>query len=332
VLGTGEAFELPTVTDDQLRAYCADEHQADLLRRLGTQDTLFVPLVVRDALTGVLTLASALPNHFSRADVELATELARRMAMAIDNARLLEATRDALHLRDEFLRVASHELRTPLASLRLTAESLLRAGELDRAVPRKVLDHSLLRVLGNTARLEQLTGELLDVTRIEQGRLELQLDEVVLDALAREIVEGLELDLAAAHCTVSIECETPVVGRWDPSRLQQVVTNLVTNAAKFGAGKSIEIRIERVGDEARLAVTDHGIGIDPARRPYVFDRFERAVSSSSYGGLGLGLYIVRSIVIAHGGTVSVDSEPGAGATFIVTLPCAGPVAERHHIQ
>ena len=100
------------------------------------------------------------------------------------------------------------------------------------------------------------------------------------------------------------------------------MTNLVINAAKFGAGKPIEIRIERVGEAARLVVIDHGIGIDPARKAFVFDRFERAVPSSSYGGLGLGLYIARSIVVAHGGTIEVESEPGDGATFTVNLPCA----------
>jgi signal transduction histidine kinase len=103
-----------------------------------------------------------------------------------------------------------------------------------------------------------------------------------------------------------------------------VVTNLVSNAIKFGAGKPIAIRIDRIGDAARLTVADHGIGIDPARLPYVFDRFERAVPSSSYGGLGLGLYIARSIVVNHGGAITVESEPGAGTTFTVTLPCEPP--------
>jgi signal transduction histidine kinase len=98
----------------------------------------------------------------------------------------------------------------------------------------------------------------------------------------------------------------------------------VSNAAKFGAGKPIEIRIERLGADVQLTVTDHGIGIDPARRPFVFDRFERAVPSSRYGGLGLGLYIARSIVVAHGGTITVDSELGTGTTFTVTLPCSVP--------
>jgi signal transduction histidine kinase len=328
VLRTGEVVELPAMTEDQLRASCVDEHHAELIRRLGTRSTILVPLRVRDAVIGALALVSATPNRFGHADVELAMELGRRMALAIDNARLLEETRRALHLREEFLRIASHELRTPLSSLRLSTQALLRAAERKRAVSPEVLDQSLRRVLGNTLRLEQLTSELLDVTRIEQGRLGLNLAEIALDTVVRQVVEHLEPELAASDSSVSIECAAPVLGRWDASRLDQVVTNLLTNAAKFGAGKPIEIRIERIGDAARLTVTDHGIGIDPTRLPHVFDRFERAVPSSSYGGLGLGLYIARSIVDAHGGTITADSQLGAGATFTVTLPCAGPPSRR----
>jgi signal transduction histidine kinase len=179
-------------------------------------------------------------------------------------------------------------------------------------------------VLGNTVRLEQLTSELLDVTRIEHGHLDLNPVEVALDDLVRQAVEHLQPQLATSRCPVTIECEAPAIGRWDPFRLDQVITNLLTNAAKFGAGKPIEIRVEPVGDTARLTVTDHGIGIDPKRLPYVFDRFERAVPWSNYGGLGLGLYIARSIVLAHGGTITADSEPGAGSTFTVILPCEAP--------
>ena len=327
---TGQALEAPVLTDEQLRSYCVDDHHAELIRRLGTRSAVYVPLCARDAVIGVLTLVATTPNRFARADAELAVDLGRRMALAIDNARLLEQTRRALHLRDEFLRIASHELRTPLASLRLSAQGLLRAAERNRTLSPESLDRTLRRVLGNTVRLEQLTSELLDVTRIEQGRLHLDPIEVALDAIVRDAVDHIEADLAAAGSSVSIECAAPVVGRWDPSRLDQVVTNLLSNAAKFGAGKPIEIRIEQLGAAARLAVIDHGIGIDPARRPYVFDRFERAVPSSRYGGLGLGLYIARSIVVAHGGTITVDSELGTGSTFTVTLPCSGsdPSSER----
>jgi signal transduction histidine kinase len=324
VVQTGKAVESPVLTDEQIRTWCVDDDHAELVRRLGAQSGMFVPLCARDTVIGVLTLISVTSNRFARADAELAVDLGRRMALAIDNARLLDKTRQALHLRDEFLRIASHELRTPLASLRLSAQGLLRAAERNRTVSPEILDRTLRRVLGNTIRLEQLTSELLDVTRIEQGRLHLNPIECALDAIVREAVDHIEADLAAAGSAVSIECAAPVVGRWDPSRLDQVVTNLLSNAAKFGAGKPIEIRIERLGTSVRLTVTDHGIGIDPARRPHVFDRFERAVPSSRYGGLGLGLYIARSIVVAHGGTITVDSEPGAGSTFTVTLPCAAP--------
>lgn len=324
ILRTGKPFEIPELTDDQIRAYCVDDGQVELIYQLGARSGVFVPLCARDAVVGVVSLVATAPNRFGRADADLAIDLGRRMALAIDNARLLAETRRALHLRDEFLRIASHELRTPLASLRLSAQGLLRAAERNRTVSPEILDRTLRRVLGNTIRLEQLTSELLDVTRIEQGRLQLNPVEVALDAIVREAVEHIEAELHAAGSSVSIACAAPVIGRWDPSRLDQVVTNLLTNAAKFGAGKPIEIRIERLGAAARLAVTDHGIGIDPARRPYVFDRFERAVPSSRYGGLGLGLYIARSIVVAHGGTITVDSEPGAGSTFTVILPCAGP--------
>jgi len=208
----------------------------------------------------------------------------------------------------------------------LLSRTLLRFVLEEGGVQRVVLDRTLRRVLGNTARLEQLTSELLDVTRIEQGRLHLNPSEIALDAIVRQAVGHVEAELTAAGSSVSIECAAPVMGRWDSSRLGQVVTNLVSNAAKFGAGKPIEIRIERLGADAQLTVTDQGIGIDPARRPFVFDRFERAVSSSRYGGLGLGLYIARSIVVAHGGTITVDSELGAGSTFTVTLPCSVPEA------
>ncbi len=330
-LRAGKVIESPVLTEEQLRSYWVDEHQLELVRQLGARSGVFIPLYVRDAVIGALTLVSMSPHRFTRADTELAVELGRRMALAIDNARLLDETRRALHLREEFLRIASHELRTPLASLRLSAQSLLRAAERNRAVSPEILDRTLRRVLGNTARLEQLTSELLDATRIEQGRLDLNPIEIALDAIVREAVEHIEGELAAAGSPVSIECAAPVVGRWDPSRLEQVVTNLVTNAAKFGAGKPIEIRIARRGADAQLAVTDHGIGIDPARRPHVFDRFERAVPSSRYGGLGLGLYIARSIIVAHGGTITVDSELGTGSTFTVTLPCTASESSKDQL-
>ena len=290
VLRTGEALELPVLTEDQLRAGCVDEHHAELVRRLGARSVVVVPLYVRDAVIGALSMASATPNRFA------APTSSSRWSSA-GASRWRSTTRGCSRRRGGRCTcarssswIASHELRTPIASLRLSAEALLRAAERKRAVSAEVLDKMLRRVLGNTVRLEQLTAELLDVTRIEQGRLDLVPRR---DRARRGRPERWSTSSPArgAGSAVSIECAAPIVGRWDSSRLDQVVTNLVINAAKFGAGKPIEIRIERVGDAARLVVIDHGIGIDPARKAFVFDRFERAVPSSSYGGLGLGLYI-----------------------------------------
>jgi signal transduction histidine kinase len=325
VLQTGARINMPEATPEQLRISCTDDRHFELAQRLGARSGVMVPVAVRDQRLGVLTVLSGTPHRFAPADVELVTELGRRIALWFDNARLLDETRRALRVRQEFLSIASHELRTPLATLRLTAQGLLRAAETGRAVPPEFLVRRLRRVLSRTTRLEQLTSELLDVTRIEAGRLELVRSELSLVALVRDVVEQLEPELTAARCPVTVDCPEPITGEWDGSRLEQVLSNLLSNALKFGPGQPIELRLARAGDRAIVTVTDHGIGIDPARRPYIFDRFERAVSSASYGGLGLGLYIARSIVVAHGGTLEVASEPGQGATFTVVLPLgAGP--------
>jgi signal transduction histidine kinase len=181
-------------------------------------------------------------------------------------------------------------------------------------------DSGLNRLKHGTQRLQRLTQELLDVTRIEHARLDLNPVNVDLAALARQAAEGLEFDLAAAGCAVQIEADAPVPGVWDSSRLEQVITNLLSNALKFGPGRPIEIRVGAAGDVAKLAVRDHGLGIEPDRQAGIFNRFERAVPTAQYGGLGLGLYIARRIVQAHGGDLRVESQPGQGATFTLTLP------------
>ncbi len=169
-------------------------------------------------------------------------------------------------------------------------------------------------------KLSRLIEELLSVSRIQAGRLELVLAEVDLSSVAREVAEHFKQDLARAGSTLSLAAGEPVVGRWDRHRLEQVLTNLIANATKFGAGKPIEVVVTRDGGTARLVVRDHGIGIAPERLPRVFERFERGVSASEYGGMGLGLFIVQQIVAAHGGTVEVESTLGDGATFTVALP------------
>ena len=150
------------------------------------------------------------------------------------------------------------------------------------------------------------------------------LSEVDLGAVVRAVAARFEPELAGAGCPLSVRCDGPVTGRWDASKLDQVVTSLLSNAIKFGAGGPIEMALAEEGGKALLSVRDHGIGIDPAHQARIFERFERAVSAKNYGGLGLGLYISRATVEAHGGTIKVESQPGAGSSFTVEIPCAGP--------
>jgi signal transduction histidine kinase len=176
-------------------------------------------------------------------------------------------------------------------------------------------------------RLSQLMDELLDVSRISSGRFSLHVEPVDLGALVRETAARFEPEVLRLGGRLEVEAPERVEGRWDRQRLEQVVTNLLSNALKYGDGKPVQVRVAKVGTSARLVVRDEGIGIarDALRR--IFGKFERAVSERHYGGLGLGLYITRQIVDALGGTIQVESEQGQGATFIVELPLSPPAAE-----
>jgi PAS domain S-box-containing protein len=230
--------------------------------------------------------------------------------------------RDADRLKDEFLSAASHELRTPLATLRLQAQTLSRALSSGRA-DEPAVRGKLGKIEAQLDRLEALVNTLLDVSRVVAGRLELAPEQLDLAQLARDAVLRFE-EAATGSGTELVLRARPAVGRWDRTRLEQVLTNLLQNALRFAPGKPVEISVGERDGRVVLAVRDHGPGIAPESRARIFERFERAAEARSLGGLGLGLWITRQIVEAHGGSISVESAGGAGAVFTVTLPREAP--------
>ncbi|WP_257458561.1 GAF domain-containing sensor histidine kinase [Archangium lipolyticum] len=323
-LRTGQPVLLANLDEQVVRKanLSRDERYFDILRTISFRTGMVVPLVARGKTLGsILFVSSAARRRYSEAELDLAQEMARRAAVCIDNAWLYREAQEAIHLRDDFLSVASHELNTPITSLRLSVQGLMRRA--DSELP-QTAQRALRTAEQQTRKLAGLIKELLEVSRIHAGRLHLQLEWMDLSSVLREVIERHGQSLTRAECPLTLHVQEAVTGRWDRSRLEQVVGNLLSNAIKFAPGRPIEFSLSREGGTARLVVKDQGIGIAPDRMPHIFGRFERAVSSVNYGGLGLGLYIVHEIVTALGGSVRVESKPGEGATFTVELPCSGP--------
>jgi PAS domain S-box-containing protein len=238
-----------------------------------------------------------------------------------ERERLYREAREAIEIRDAFLSVAGHEFRTPLGALTLTLQNLGRRAQRDG-------DASFARRLEaperQVRRLVKLTDDLLQVGRIHSGRFVLERAEMDAAALAHDVVERLQDEASRVGSALVLSVDGPVPGFWDASRLDQVLTNLITNALKFGPGKPVEIGVIADGEGLVMTVRDYGIGIAPENQERIFERFERAVPERSYSGIGLGLWIARQIVEAHGGAIRVESEPGQGAFFRVSIPGSPP--------
>lgn len=228
----------------------------------------------------------------------------------------------AVRVRDEFLSVASHELKTPLSSIKLQLQ--MRKKALDAGGESAIWSASEFRKMvaddeKQFDRLNRLIDDMLDVSRLTAGKFYLKPEPMELRALVQEVVDRFSIQARAGGSTLSLEAGAPVRGQWDWYRLEQVVTNLLTNAMKYGEGRPIQVTVKAEGQKAVLIVKDHGIGIAPSDQSRIFEQFERAVSPNEVSGLGLGLYITKQIVVAHGGSISVKSELGQGSEFRVEI-------------
>lgn len=274
-------------------------------------------------------LAEQASRHESELlQARLDQERSNAAALAAANARLAEAldsARRALEARDQFLRMASHELKTPLTSLRLTLHNVLRR----ESPPDADKVARVLNVVNaQTLRLQKLVDELLSVVVLEAGQLRISFEDVNVAAIVRRTVEALDPLVQSAHCAVTVDGPASVRALCDPFWLEQAVTNLLTNATKFGAGAPVEVTVTEHDGSAVIRVVDHGIGLADTDRARLFDPFVRGVSADHYGGLGLGLFIVKQVVDCHGGRVDVASGPEGGAAFEIVLPLQPEAAVR----
>lgn len=334
VADTLVALAVPLLADSAA-VHLAEEDGS--LRRLAVHDLLgsdppgthavVLPLAIRDTTLGQLTLVSA---GRVRAMIEegLATELAARAAVALQNAILYRRAEAAIAIRSEFIQIAAHELRTPLTPLSLQVETLLRSSRAAGADASASRFEADIAATGRyVQRLTTLVDRLLDVSDLGLGLPRLAREPVDLAALASEVASGVTDQAREAGATLEVRAPGPVRGAWDRRRLGQVLGHLLSNAIKFGAGTPIVVTVGSDGERARVAVRDHGPGIGPADRARIFERFERGVSLRRHGGFGVGLWMAREIVRAHGGTLTLASEPGQGATFTLEVPIVTAAAE-----
>jgi len=319
VMRTGKA-SMVRGTPEEIRLRLPATY-SPFLQRYPVHSWMVSPLKVDRRVIGLISVFRfrEAPAYGSE-DLEFLQQLSDRAALAIDNANLYTKAQHAIELRDDFISIASHELRTPLTPLTMQLQLLREHMKVSELTPEA---RPLLKLLENSDeqihRLTRLVEDMLDISRIHTGRLNLVRAPMDLSDLTRQVIDRFTPQAKAAKCDMLLAAPHSVVGQWDASRLEQVIVNLISNAIKYGAGKPIEVSVSSLGDRASLVVRDYGIGIAPEDQKRIFNRFERATSIRRFGGLGLGLFISQQIVEAHGGRIFVESAPAEGALFRVEL-------------
>jgi PAS domain S-box-containing protein len=331
VICTGQPEIVEEITDELLVQSARDEEHLRLVRSLGLKSYLCVPLVVSGKAVGALTFATAESGRrYSRADLMLAEDLSHRAAVAIENANLYQALKEEDRRKTEFLALLAHELRNPMAPLRNGLQVLRLASNNGPAA--QEAQGMMERQLHHLVRL---VDDLLDVSRISRGKIQLRKERLNVAEVIRSAVETCEplIKKQEDELTVTLP-EQPVYVDADSTRLTQAVCNLVSNAAKYSDRDSrIWLTVAREGEQAVIRVKDTGIGIPANMLPKVFDLFTQVDRSleKAQGGLGVGLTIVKRLVELHGGTIEAHSEGyGKGSEFVVRLPAVAPAVQESH--
>ena len=321
IIRTGELEIYPVITDEMLVQAAPDEEILRILRELGYSSGMSVPMMMRDEVIGVLQFATTESGyHYDEQDLSLAQDLARRAAMAVDNARLYAEAQKAIAVREDFLSMAAHELKTPVTSLRGFAQLLVRQLDNNREIDPERLRRALDTINQQSDRLFRLIIRLLDLSKLEAGKLVLEPELTNLTSLIERVVDGFSTGTDIHQ--LEIQAPETFQAIVDPLRIEQVITNLVDNAIKYSPeGGPVKINLSRQADRHNilLVVKDQGIGIPPVHRERIFEPFYQA-QSRGFAGIGMGLYITRQIIELHGGKIELEFPDEGGTSFLVTIP------------
>jgi signal transduction histidine kinase len=315
----GQSLVIPEVSSPVLERYGLDADDAAVILGIGSRSALCVPLTAGDKTFGAMTLW-ACDRRYGAEDLDLAECIGSRVAAALSNAHLYEVARDAIRARDELLALAAHELRTPLTALQLSTDQLLQQSKRAQDTGAEAARNE--KVASQVRRFSALVERILEAMRVRTEGVTLDRGPCDLADVVRKRVARVVPRAQAARSAITVSCPVNVAGAYDRLRIASVVDALLDNAVKFGRGGPIAVTLAVEGPEAVLSVRDHGIGFSPEQLSGLFDPFERGVAKEQFGGLGLGLYVAKAIVDAHGGSITATSSPGAGATFVVRLPRA----------
>jgi signal transduction histidine kinase len=292
-----------------------------VLESAGVSAAMGVPLCIGGRAFGAMTLFAVAGRHYDSDDLALAQEVASRLAAALEQARVHGIAREAISARDEFLGLVAHELRTPLTSVQLMTDEMLRKAQRSGDASEQTKSEAIAR---QVRRFCDVVEHVIAAMSVRAEGVTLALGACDLEAVVESAV-GRTADRARREgCPIAVSA-SPVIGRTDGALLERALIALIDNAIKFGARKPIEVSLRSAGPDAELRVRDHGLGIAPDRLSEIFAPFERAVSKEHFGGLGLGLYVAKAIVDAHGGSIAVESTLGEGTTVVVRLPLGGPM-------
>jgi signal transduction histidine kinase/ActR/RegA family two-component response regulator len=318
-LRTGKPQLMDELPEPLLSSFTqSDEHRA-MVRELGPRAVISVPLKIRERTIGVIGLVSCDPNRrYTQREVELAENLAVRVAVAVDNARLFHAIKEASRQKDEFLAMLAHELRNPLAAIRYAvAIGQMSSGE-SSSDTFEIIDRQ-------THNLAHLIEDLLDVSRISRDKVTLRRESIDVTSIINGAVATVRPLMDEKHHKLNLELPSEAIHVFaDPTRAEQIVANLLTNAAKYTKkGGRVTVRVAQEDDQAVIHVADTGIGLSHESLTRVFDLFAQAdrTLDRSEGGLGIGLTVARKLAEMHGGSITADSDGlGKGSTFTVRLP------------